>query len=76
MVQVDFVYYGPLAVLVQIGKLHRRTHFNFALVHKVKKLRHKVCQADIPANLVLAFANLLTEFLTSCFRLLCHWHRS
>ena len=34
LIQVDFIDHRPLTVLVQIGKLHRRTHFNFSLVYK------------------------------------------
>ena len=36
LVQVDFIDHRPLTVLVQIGKLHRRAHLDFALVHKVE----------------------------------------
>ena len=36
LVQVDFINHRPLIILVQIGKLHRRTHLNFAFVHKVE----------------------------------------
>ena len=48
-------------LVVQIGKLHRRTHFNFALVHKVEQFRYKICQSDISANLFTTFANFIAK---------------
>ena len=61
MVKVDFINYRPLITLVQIGKLHRRSHLDFALVHKVKKFRHKVCQANVAADLFTAFSDFISN---------------
>ena len=33
------------------GQLYRRTHFDFALVHKFKQFGDKVCKANITLNL-------------------------
>ena len=44
----------------QIRQLHRRTHRNLFVINHFKDFRDKFCKADISADLVLAFSNLLT----------------
>ena len=60
LIQVDFINHRPLTVLVQIGKLHRRTHLDFALVHKVEQFRYKICQSDMPLYLPSSLQTMQT----------------
>ena len=76
LVQVDFINHRPLTVLVQIGKLHRRTHFDFPFVHKVKKFLDKVCQTDIAMNLISAIAGFFCYGFRASIKLRPHWGQS